>query len=803
MRTGHLLSPALALALLGVAPPARGDELDPLARRLGVLEVQAGDLDRAVRPPSGPPQGDPEAIERRLIQAQVAYGVGRYADASLLLYDIVEKYPGARSYPEALFYLADSLFQKGDNQVARGYFMRIVEAGSDAPHYQEALERLVELSLRSGDTSRVEEYLAKLEAIPAGKKRADSIPYVRAKYAFHSGAHDEALKIFQSIPRESKYYFQARYFAGVTLVARGALADAAKIFHELIELPTKTDAEATIVELGHLALGRIHYEKDEPSEAVDHYLLIRRDSPFFDDALYEVAFVYVKARQFDKALRALELLALTDPRSARLPDVRILEGNLRIRRAQTTALQRGDSLEEYAKATAVFEETRTTYEKPRTEVEQILASQADPRQFFHQILGRAGKTLEVQVELPEVVVTWLREDATVKRAVGVADTLDEIRKDLAETATLIGRLERAVSSPSRVSLFPTMAEKRGRAQELGQGAFKARQDLAALERSAVAKHASGTEQAALADLQETRRKAALRLARLPGSGEPYIERVRKARAQYVEIDKRCQEIDIGIVSLEAQLVALDKYHADTGARGKVVMPDAAYTPQMRELRGLVAALRAELDGIRAEINLASDEAGISNELIAEEAEAKKDLQAATAAEHAAMAPIVARMNGEEKARLERIGGLVAQADRVEAATARVATRIDAYVDAQLGEARSVILEEKVHVNEYQQLLAGYDTESDDVGGEIVGGSFDAVARKFYEIGVRADVGLLDVSWSEHEQAQGAVDRLRQDYAGEKSGIENELRSIEKEVDRATPRTPPTGPAQGKDEPHAP
>src|SRR6185295_15194228 len=128
-------------------------------------------------------------------------------------------------------------------------------------------------------------------------------------------------------------------------------------------------------------------------------------------------------------------------------------------------------------------------------------------------------------------------------------TLEGIKHDLDETGALITRLERAVSSPSRVTLFPLMAEKRGRAQEIAQGAFKSRQDLATHERAAVERHASAAEQARLTDLQDTRRQAAQKLAALPGSDEPYIDRVRRARTEYIELDKRAQEIEVSILSL--------------------------------------------------------------------------------------------------------------------------------------------------------------------------------------------------------------------------------------------------------------
>src|SRR5262249_24094097 len=80
--------------------------------------------------------------ERRLIRAQVLYGVGHYDDAAVLLYDVVEKHATTRSYPDALFFLADCLFKKGDNLLARDYFHKVIDTlGESSPHYGEALGR--------------------------------------------------------------------------------------------------------------------------------------------------------------------------------------------------------------------------------------------------------------------------------------------------------------------------------------------------------------------------------------------------------------------------------------------------------------------------------------------------------------------------------------------------------------------------------------------------------------------------------------------------------------------------------------
>ena len=54
----------------------------------------------------------------------------------------------------------------------------------------------------------------------------------------------------------------------------------------------------------------------------------------FYDALYESAWVNIKAKEYQKATRQLDLLILNAPDSSLAPEVRLLTGNLFIRQNQ-------------------------------------------------------------------------------------------------------------------------------------------------------------------------------------------------------------------------------------------------------------------------------------------------------------------------------------------------------------------------------------------------------------------------------------------------------------------------------------
>src|SRR4051812_12458051 len=102
----------VAAAVLGavVAPrPARADKFDDAHRRLIDLEertrVLASDFKEA------PPQ-DPNAAERRVVDAELLFTLKNYSEAATILLDVIERFPNSHSYDDALVLLGESLYHK-------------------------------------------------------------------------------------------------------------------------------------------------------------------------------------------------------------------------------------------------------------------------------------------------------------------------------------------------------------------------------------------------------------------------------------------------------------------------------------------------------------------------------------------------------------------------------------------------------------------------------------------------------------------------------------------------------------------
>ena len=113
-------------AAAGATGVARADDIDA---RLDAYENEAHQLANDLPHPNqttGPSQ-------RRLLDGEVAYALGDYTGASLALFELASK-PGP-DRETASFYLAESLFQKGDRGAARSYYEQVAASNNVASRY--------------------------------------------------------------------------------------------------------------------------------------------------------------------------------------------------------------------------------------------------------------------------------------------------------------------------------------------------------------------------------------------------------------------------------------------------------------------------------------------------------------------------------------------------------------------------------------------------------------------------------------------------------------------------------------------
>ena len=163
-----------------------------------------------------------------------------------------------------------------------------------------------------------------------------------------------------AVPADSEYTLQAQYLLGVILTkeampaapAAPATPDAAagptaptppaatpaprprygtaiEQFRKVTRMPA-TDAGAPPRRRSRVDGDRSALLRDRKriSEAAEAYSHVDRHSPEFSTMLHELAWVYVRLGDYQRAQRALEVLAITDPNNLDIADGSLLRADL-------------------------------------------------------------------------------------------------------------------------------------------------------------------------------------------------------------------------------------------------------------------------------------------------------------------------------------------------------------------------------------------------------------------------------------------------------------------------------------------
>jgi tetratricopeptide (TPR) repeat protein len=823
LRRSPWLAALVATAAAAAPGTARAD--DEIDARLARFEAEVRQLGTDLPRPN---QVSAAGGQRHLVDGQLAYALGDYDGAALLLFELANR-PGP-DQQQARFYLAEALFEKGDRGTAAGYYEQVIAGQTVANrYYQPALVRLVEIAITQNDAfprdatrggvngpalpvqrgresplsiddPRLAEHVVALDRVSPGL-RLPSVPYVRGKLAYAQGRHDEAIGWFQDVPKGSDYELQAQYYLGTTYVAKRDLDRAIGIFNDLINRKPRTGNDRRMLELSQLALGRLYYERDQASKSIDAYLLVDRHSDLFPDALYEVAWVYVKSRQYDKALRTLELLAASEPQSTKTPTVRILEGNLRVRKAQmirgaqilgtSDPKDQDDPATEYDRAVQVFTETHDQFAPSYAALVQIVDAGAPPEHYLSQIAGRSEHVFQAAAPLPEAAVQYLRDEPAVRRVVAVEGDLEQIHADLAETRATIARLEGVLAAGDRTAVYPDLASRRARVGQIETALIQLRSGLADQELRLVAAASSGD----LGGLTANRRQRVAALAALPDPERTAETHRLQNQARYDAIEDSAGEVEQTIGATQAIAVALRKYivdHPDLPAEQR-----RAITADLDEAAGSAEQIENELVTVHRELQIGRDLAGVGDTSRAAATGLRGQARVAEDAEHKLLAVLAARSTG---------GGareLIARGDRAARLAERlVATEreIDGVVDHGLQEVRGTLAEARATLAAYQAELGRHEAESRSIGGGALAASFQAVKARFYDIVIRSDVGNLDVAWSQKEDIDDDLKRLNLSRQRELKQLKDEFKDV---LDAGTqkpseprPAAPPAEPAPG-------
>ncbi|HXX30588.1 MAG TPA: tetratricopeptide repeat protein [Myxococcaceae bacterium] len=719
------------------------------------------------------PTGE-EALLRRFSDGEIQYLLGDYTTASVLFYDLVgdRTFQKNSRYPDALFYLGDALYRQGNWGSARVYLRELLTL--DSPRFREALAEYLEATSRLNDFSNIETYIQRARG-PNGELPPE-LAYVYGKWLFKRTdvPREERLAqsaaVFEKLAADpaGRYRLAALYFLGVIEVERGNYDAALARFTEVAKAQARDTREQKIVELANLSQGRVLVEQGKFTEAVDRYQEVPRESDAFPESIYETAWAKVRAGDFEGAKNATDILLLVSPDSTLAPDAQILQGHLLLK------------LKRYREATDTYNGVINTYAPVRDELDALLNVNKDPVAYFDNLLLRNERNLDVNALLPPVALKWATTQAEVNDALTVVKAMDDGRKGVGDGEQLADRILKALGERG-MEAFPALQEGYTRADAVSTALVSAEQSLTQAEAELVAPVLTADERAQLQRLLTDESGARARLATLPTTSVAVADRRRAMQDRIDALDREAFRVGYELQSMNAVLAAVQKWVADTRAQRKGSAADEkAFQERVRAEQQAAAALEREVDALRAELRDArakadtslSGEEALRAEVISVESQAHQVIaQAESRLTDPAAKAVIARAHAAR----DRLDAL---AKRTEAAKAALQARVRKKGD----EIRDKVLAEQMLLQQYTTDVTRASGEARQLVGRIAFDSFRRVRGQFYDLVLKADVGVVDVAFTRKQDKTSDIQKTASQKDRELKALDDEFKEVLRDVD---------------------
>ena len=748
-----------------IGAQAAAQNLDAISNDVRTLEQRASQLDSFLQD-TQPRSAIPPYTER-FADAELLYRLHDYARASVLFTDLVSNYRDTPAYSNSLFLLGEALYQAGDRLGARARFREVVNNASDPvfrPFVQRALGRLIEIALRTGDVSGIEEIFARLNQIPPSEIEAQTT-YIRGKYYFLRAQPDyeQARQAFEAVPTRAPIYPQARYFLGAILTAQGRYPEAIEAFQRVLRIQPEGSEQQQVLDLAALAVGRLEIERDNYDAAIEAYQQVGRSSSYFDRALFEQAWAFIRSGDSIRAERALEVLAISNPDSPLIPEGKLLWGNLLLRTGR------------FDRAQQVFQEVRTQFGPISQQLNQVIAQNTDPTTYFQQLIMSNIQVFDASSFIPPTALQWIRTEGTLEESLTVVSDLNLCRQYIRESEDLIARLNAALNAPSRAHVFRDLRRAREQVFEVLNRATQLRATVA--QSMDEAANASGDVN--LQGIVTERHGLEDAVRRLPVTDAQIRRRDRAAEEEFGALSQELQRNEQRVANLESMVVAIERYVADPGQqRGNINIE--ALRQELVQHRAAVQRYRDSIAELRRLINAGRSQIGVGDPRYQRDLEVGQQYRELVGREQSAMS---GRMPGGA-------AELLARLDAVERRTRDFDARVGTNVDRRVEVIRVQVVEEEGRVAGYRGRLAQLEGDAADIVGHLVMQNFQSVRLHFYQIVMRADLGIVDVAWEQREEHNNRARMLAEEENREIAAYNDEFAEV---TEGSTPDAPAQNP----------
>lgn len=464
-----------------------------------------------------PETGSDVQLRALVRQGEQLYLDDRFEEAQRVLYEAVESprfrdFASLDEYRSAEYLLASALHRMGALRSAWRYLERILARGVQDPYFGPAYRRAVDVALEDASVEPITERLR--AAVPEAElppDAANELLYLQGRARYDAHDWEGALRFFEQVGRQSRFYASARYLQGVIAAQAGELQAAEDHFCAIATTPD-TDQFTFFVDrryfeirdLTWLALGRVAHEGRRPEDAFYYYFQVPQDAARVSEALFEGAWAMYEGDDHDTALDLLDQLEARFPDSPYVHEASLLRGYIHLARC------------DFEEADRLFTRYQTRFTPVVHEIDAILESPSRQERLFEELLaaearqasreapaeGQApGEGADAPVDVHALLLSLLQVSPEFYRLYREVRTLDaeaaRSGRVADELGALLARLEGSDAPQAAVEAASELDEQTALRRDL-EGA---RAVLRALTDQLAEMRRAGADQARLAPLR--------------------------------------------------------------------------------------------------------------------------------------------------------------------------------------------------------------------------------------------------------------------------------------------------------------
>lgn len=764
---------ALGLAIAGWATPAFADA-DAIRGR-AEMSVRAVEADATKGPDVSRFRYVPPTPAQRVAAGDLLLRTGDYDRAIETLSKVLELYRRGevpdQACSDATFLLGEAYFQSSQYPSARRHYREIVDKATQSAYQAYAgrsISRLVDIALRTNDLDSLDYVFARLSSLPVTDP-SGSLAYARAKALYAHRSFTDAKNAVAAVPPGSEFALQAQYLLGVILTKEaldpanaqqsgtqryGAAIDQ---FRRVARMPATSSEQKHAVDLAWMAVGRLCYEAEAYPEAAEAYSHVSRQSPEFSTMLNELAWVYVRVGDYERAQRALEVLSITDPNNLDIADGSLLRADLLLRSG------------EFDKALTLYRSVRGRFDPIRDQVDHFITTTADPASYYDRLT--ADPEIQTDDRLPPVAVQWAREQAEDENVFVVIDDVNRSRDLVKQSRRLASRLNGVLAVPTRAKAFPEIHAALEHAISLQNKLGKARVSLAqGIDEKA------GEVSGELASVRQERRSLMKKLLATPVTSAEFAQRDDAGVRQWNHVSQSLQQLTVEAEKLRAMVNALKRVLKPDEHLG--VTADAATRERFRlEIEANerdLAGYEQRIAQFREAIENGRVQSGFGDQRYIDDDAARRRFRDLLNREAALCA---AGQDSDATEFARSIQPILARADAIDLRLDDNRAELERQATAQAEVLRRKIEEELASVEMRSAALDQVDQEARVLVGEVAMKAFASVRERLKSIVLRADVGIVQEAWEEREEQALRVRTLQRERAREEQTLNDELREV--------------------------